>query len=122
LGGALEELEFSKCENDWGIYAMRNKDGTPTMLLLAYMDDLVIAAKSTKVIKHFFDSLSTKCRMTSLGESKHILGLKIQRDRSNKSIHLSQPAYIDKLAERFIRYLNSGPQNGFSGTLSAGSS
>lgn len=67
------------------------------MLLLAYVDDLVLAAKSTKDIKHVFDQLATKWRITSLG-------VKIERDRSRKVIHLSQPAYIDKLAERFPGY------------------
>jgi hypothetical protein len=83
---------------------MRNKDGTPAMLLLAYVDDLIIAAKSTKDINHVFEQLATKWRITSLGEAKHVLGLKVERDRTRKVIHLSQPPYIDKLSERFPGY------------------
>lgn len=70
---------------------MMNKDGTPAMLLLVCVDDLVIAPKSTKDIKHIFNRLSTKWRITSLGESKHILGLKIERDRSKWSFTQRSP-------------------------------
>ena len=39
--------------------------------------------------------------MKDLGEAKYVLGIKILRDRQNKTLALSQATYIDKVLERF---------------------
>jgi hypothetical protein len=102
---ALEALGFSKFENDWGHYGLRNSDGTPVMLLFAYVDDLVLAAGSTEDTDHVLSGLNTKRRIATLGQAKHVLGLIIDRDRSSKTVNLSQAACIEKLVERFLGFL-----------------
>ena len=39
--------------------------------------------------------------MKDSGEAKYVLGIKIIRDRQNKTLALSQATYIDKLLEHF---------------------
>ncbi|MCO5583886.1 hypothetical protein L7F22_037802 [Adiantum nelumboides] len=39
--------------------------------------------------------------MKGMGEASHILGMRIQRDRSDKLIWLSQTEYIDKVLQHF---------------------
>ena len=39
--------------------------------------------------------------MKDLGEASYVLGIKILRDRKNKTLALSQANYIDKVLERF---------------------
>ena len=39
--------------------------------------------------------------MKDLGSTKHILGMKISRDRKNKKLWLYQESYIKKVLERF---------------------
>jgi hypothetical protein len=62
------------------------------------MDDLVIAAKSTKDVKHVFDRLSIEWRIQAHPRPQDRAG------PQQKVIHPTQPAYIDKLAERFPGY------------------
>ena len=39
--------------------------------------------------------------MKDLGEASYILGIKLLRDRKNKTLALSQAVYIDKILARF---------------------
>ena len=39
--------------------------------------------------------------MKDLGDAKYVLGIKILRDRQNKTLALFQATYIDKVLERF---------------------
>ncbi|MCO5562441.1 hypothetical protein L7F22_016069 [Adiantum nelumboides] len=39
--------------------------------------------------------------MKNMGEASHILGMRIQQDRSKKMLYLSQEEYIDKVLQRF---------------------
>ena len=39
--------------------------------------------------------------MKDLGEASYILGIKLLRDRKNKTLALSQVVYIDKILVRF---------------------
>jgi len=39
--------------------------------------------------------------MTDLGSCYHYLGMEITRDRANKTLHLSQRTYVEKVLKRF---------------------
>ena len=39
--------------------------------------------------------------MKDLGEAKHILGMRIKRDRQQYTLHLSHEWYIEKVLDRF---------------------
>ena len=60
--------------------------------------------------------------MKDLGEANYVLGIRIIRDRRNKTIALSQASYIDKILEKFaMQNSKKGGQPSRSGiTLSTG--
>ena len=101
LGKALTNMGFTKSDSDWGIYVLKGQDGSPTALLLAYVDDLVISARSKAEIDKILQSLQSYWKISSLGELSYLLGLKVTRNRSKKVIWLNQTAYIDRVIERF---------------------
>ena len=111
LGDALKELGFSRCENEWGMYILSNQDGSPRVLLLAYVDDLVLAARETSDIDTVLSSLAKRWVISRLGPVTHILGSKVTRDRSNKVLWMTQTAYIDSLMERFPGYSTTIAKN-----------
>ena len=47
------------------------------------------------------ESLSQTFDMKNLGNVKHILGMRITRDRGNGCIYLSQSGYVCKILKRF---------------------
>jgi hypothetical protein len=101
LGKGLEALGFKRTESDWGLYyRTKSKDRGPA-LLLAYVDDIVVAAESSQEIDEVMKGLSLRWRITELGEISTILGMKVSRDRQARKVWLTQPAYIDKIVERF---------------------
>ena len=71
------------------------------MFLLLYVDDMLIACKSRKVVQDLKASLSREFEMKDLGPARKILGMEIFRDRAWRVLHLSQGGYIQKVLERF---------------------
>jgi hypothetical protein len=101
LGKGLEALGFKRTESDWGLYyRTKSKDRGPA-LLLAYVDDIVVAAKTRREIDEVMKGLSLRWKITELGEVSTILGMKVSRDRQARKVWLTQPAYIDKIVEKF---------------------
>lgn len=103
LGAALEEIGFKRCESEWGLYVFNGRNG-PEVLLLVYVDDLVIAAKSLAQVKDILAKLSTRWTLSHLGSIDHVLGMKIKLDRAKRIIHVAQISCIDTLLDRFPRY------------------
>ncbi|GKC46671.1 retrovirus-related pol polyprotein from transposon TNT 1-94 [Tanacetum coccineum] len=54
-----------------------------------------------KKINKLRKELNKSFSMKDLGEAKHIIGMRISRDRKAKKLWLSQEMYIDKILERF---------------------
>ena len=107
LGEALDQIGFRRCENEWGMYVLSNSDGSPKIILLAYVDDLVLAARTTLKIDSVLASLAERWVISKLGPVSHILGTKVTRDRSNNVLWLTQTAYIDSLMRRFPGFSTS---------------
>ncbi|EIW71771.1 hypothetical protein TREMEDRAFT_27029, partial [Tremella mesenterica DSM 1558] len=103
LGEGLSHLGFSRIESDWGLYYRPEGkiEGKGAAILLAYVDDLVLATKSKEEAKEIFDGLGKRWIITDLGEISTILGGKVTRNREEKTIWLNQPAYIDKIVQKF---------------------
>ena len=73
-------------------------------MLLAYVDDLVVAARLPHEIDEVMKGLKSRWKITELGEISTILGMKVTRDRKQRKIWLTQTAYID-IRHHLIREL-----------------
>lgn len=102
---------FVRLVADWGLYYRAAGPRGPAVLLLLYVDDLVIAARSKSVIRDVYNALRKHYRISDLAETDTVLGVKVTCDRGSRRAWMSQPGYIDKLAERFpeARRLRTGP-------------
>ena len=58
-------------------------------------------ASNIELMRQVKESLSKEFEMTDLGEISHYLGIQIIRDRQNRTIHVNQTAYIDKILKKF---------------------
>jgi hypothetical protein len=99
LGKGIEALGFKRTESDWGLYytlARRTEDGH----CYPYVDNIVVVAQSNEEIDEVMKGLARRWKITELGEVSTILGMKVRRDRQKK-IWLTQPAYIERVIERF---------------------
>lgn len=73
-------------------------DGAEVIVLL-YVDDGLILSCSTKAIDMLVSKLSNEFKIT-LGNCQYYVGMEIKRDRKDKTITITQTAYIDKIVEK----------------------
>ncbi|KAJ6258122.1 hypothetical protein Dda_7037 [Drechslerella dactyloides] len=97
IDDTLKELGYSASQNDGSLYFHR-KDSS---LILLYVDDLLIAAKTVKDISKIKEKLKAKYEMTDLNEAKTFLGVSIERDRVKHTVKLHQQLAIDALLARY---------------------
>lgn len=69
--------------------------------ILVYVDDIVAVARSIKDIDWFYGLLSQRFHAKNLGETEKILGIRVIRDRPNRTIYLDQEQYITEVLARF---------------------
>ena len=93
------ELGLSKCGADHSIYT---KFRAATKIYVAlYVDDLIIATNSLDELRDLKNGLAQRFAMKDLGELHFCLGIRIQRNREERSIMMSQTSYIDNVLARF---------------------
>jgi hypothetical protein len=66
-----------------------------------YVDDLIIACSSSDEVKSIIAFLKKSFSIKELGNLQYCLGVKVDRDRPNGQMFLSQKAYVERLVEKF---------------------
>ncbi|GJP76380.1 hypothetical protein CLOP_g6835 [Closterium sp. NIES-67] len=75
---------------------------SPTrFFILVYVDDMILFADDAAAMQQVKDALHARLKCKDLGELKHYLGMTITRDRTSRTITLSQSFYIDQVLQRF---------------------
>ncbi|KAL6054460.1 Cysteine-rich receptor-like protein kinase 25-like protein [Balamuthia mandrillaris] len=92
-------IGFYQSEADPCIYV--KVEGGEIIILALYVDDVLLAAKTTKAMEPTKKQLSKAFKMKDLGEAKYILGIEIQRDYENKRTYLSQQKFISDTLEKY---------------------
>ena len=69
--------------------------------LLLHVDDTLIIGHDSSKIDRLKIELTKSFSMKDLGSAKHILDMKISRDKKNRKLWLFQESYIEKVLERF---------------------
>ena len=106
LGNKLATLGFHRLASDWGLYVKPQTPMEDPVLILVYVDDFVMAARTTMVIQDLLKKLKGFWKLSEMGEISTILGMKVTRNRTIRKAWVTQPAYIDRLLERFPQHLN----------------
>ena len=71
------------------------------VLLVFYVDGILLIENDVGTLSSVKVWLSGQFDMKDLGESSHILGIKLLRDRQKRMLGLSQASYIDEILARF---------------------
>ena len=86
-------MSFISSKLDSYIYINKVKE----LIVLIYINDIFIASPSKKKIKWFKKEFVKIFKIKDLRELKKIFDIKIEKDRANKTIKLSQIIYIKKI-------------------------
>ena len=95
------QIGYKRCEYDCCVYLKSLNDGSSIFLLL-YVNDMLIAAKSTSEVNKLKILLSREFDMKNLRAAKRILRMEIRRERALWRLWLFQRGYVGKVLERFI--------------------
>ncbi|CAI7752060.1 unnamed protein product, partial [Closterium sp. NIES-53] len=89
---------------------LRTDTTLPPFYVLVYVDDLVFATADTEALAHVKTELQKRHMCTDLGELISYLGLRITRDRAQRTITLTQSHMVQQVLQRF-GFTYSSPQS-----------
>ena len=95
LSDELAVLGYIPSQADPGLFVQRNKQSSTFVLI--YVDDILIAADSIASVDAFKAALASAFQTHDLGEAETFLNMSIVRDRSSKTLKLSQPKLTAQL-------------------------
>lgn len=96
---ALEELGFTRTEADHGVFY--KKMGEDIIVFAVHVDDCAVTGRSQELIDKFMKEMDNHYKLTDTGPANWLLGIKITCDFANKTISLSQHAYIDAIITKY---------------------
>jgi len=93
------DAKFTRSQVDQAVYYRRTSE--EHTVITVSVDDMAVMSKHPKHILKFKDQLRTRFEISDLGELTWLLGLKVERDQTARTITLSQEAYINTVLEQF---------------------
>ncbi|CAI7836277.1 unnamed protein product, partial [Closterium sp. NIES-53] len=109
LRTTLAALGFAPSTSDPSLF-LHNDATLPSFYVLVYVDDLVFATADTEALAHVKSELQKRHTCTDLGELTSYLGLRITRDRAQRTITLTQSHVVQQVLQRF-GFTYSSPQS-----------
>ena len=98
LNSQLKKMHFKQLENDPYIYTLTS--GGEIFIAAVYVDDIILASKSSTRIQEFVKSISESFNIKDMGKLHYFLGVKIAYPGSGK-IWIGQPAYTAEVLKKF---------------------
>ena len=99
LSEYLVVIGFVPCVHDPCLFVRRSTN--KVCYIFVYVDDLVIAADSVEEMRVVKDELRDKWSMKDLGPIESILGIRVIRNRTERTLSMTQEKYIDNLLSKF---------------------
>ena len=95
--GGLLELELEPTFADAYVFVRKNKK----LIVGLYVDNMVILADNFIIVQKFKEAITKKWEIKDLGEVKKILGLKVTRNRQERSIRIAQVGFTDEILNEY---------------------
>ena len=96
----MKSANFKQSTADPCIFTKTEESGEITIVAV-YVDDLIIATKTTEKMNEIKRSLTSRFKMKDLGKLHHCLGITVEYDESRRSLWLHQRPYILAMLEKF---------------------
>lgn len=97
----VKKLGLRQLHADHRIFV--SESGIDGPIISVWVDDLnIFTPAGSPYMQKVKRELSFAFKMVDMGPIQFYLGLKVERNRTNRTIKLSQPAYIEKIAEKFF--------------------
>lgn len=100
LGVLQQTLRVQVCQVDQAVFF--RLEGENTLIIVAHVDDLTLVTSNSVLMQEIKQALRSEFEIVELGPIHWLLGIKIRRDRPNRTISLSQSTYINTIVEKFF--------------------
>ncbi|GJU00873.1 retrovirus-related pol polyprotein from transposon TNT 1-94 [Tanacetum coccineum] len=97
LSSLLISQYFSKCALDLTLFT--RKAGNDLLLVQIYVDDIIFASTNTAMCNEFTNLMTTKFKMSMMGQMSFFLGLQISQ--SPKGIFTNQSKYASEIIKKY---------------------
>ena len=94
----IESMGFNESTADPGLFI---KPSSPPAYLLIYVDDILVITNNTYMLNSVKNQISTAFETRDLGPATFFLGIDIIRDRTTKTIKLTQTRHTTDLLSKF---------------------
>ena len=94
------KLNLRSLNVDQSVYI--SKDPNQILILIVYVDDILAMSNRKDTVKRAYETLSQDLTVKDLGPINQFLGIRVTRDRLNKSIRFDQQEYTKKILSRFM--------------------
>jgi Reverse transcriptase (RNA-dependent DNA polymerase)/Pol polyprotein, beta-barrel domain len=102
----VKEKGYTRVSVDDCAYVRTTKEGTS--IVVVHVDSLCVAASSMAEMTKLKSDLRSIFDLVDHGEVQEYLGITIERDRVNRTVSLSQTAYIEEITKR-LKLLHAHP-------------
>jgi hypothetical protein len=92
LNSVLSQMGFERILCDHSIWVWRKDDSR--IIVPVFVDDMTLAGKDAMAIAQVKKDLATHFKLRDLGPTSRLLGVHITRNRSTRTLQLSQRQYI----------------------------
>jgi hypothetical protein len=96
---ALESMGFKQTYSNAAVYIFIRDD--VHIILPVFVDDMTFASSSLPAIRQAVTDLSGHCKLRDLGPTTELLGIKIDRNRPNRTLTISQPHYCAEMLSHY---------------------
>src|SRR5271163_2763352 len=97
IAKTFKQLQFVAAVQDQSVWVHT----TTNVIIALYVDDMIILGRKMSAVQEIKDSLSREYNMKDLGEVRNVLGLRVQRDRSKRTLWIDQTHYIEETLRAF---------------------
>ena len=99
LHAQLTKIGFESTTSEPCLYL--RKESNSACFIAVYVDDIIVAAPTPKIIEDIGSALSIQYSIKPAQELNYILGIRISRNREQRTIRLDQETYANQVLERF---------------------
>eukprot|EP01035_Chromulina_nebulosa_P025306 gene25306-33026_t len=108
LDQVLRTLHFVPSISDPRLYINTDINGSHNYILI-HVDDLLLSGKCTHILDSIVSSLQQHFQLSVSTSIDYYLGMLVQRDRSTRTIKISQPGYIEEMIDTYNISCSSYP-------------
>ena len=102
-------LEFDKSLRHIGFYQVEcapciyvKGHGKDLVIVVIYVDDTLVIAPKLEAVLEVKKQIGQRWKMEDSGDVSHFLGIKVSRNRQQRTMHLSQGSYIDQVLAKHL--------------------